>query len=138
MGYGRFGGPSWGLPTQTMPPMPPPPPDVLRAAASTDDPAGLDARISFRFARAPFLTVVDLRDGKPVDVKSVQNVMASGAHGVGIAVGQWLISSGVRVVLAPRLGPNIAMVLSQAGVRVETVPPGVTVGEALRRIGLLY
>ena len=40
--------------------------------------------------------------------------------------------------MAPRLGPNIAMVLSQAGVRVETVPPGVTVGEALRRMGLLY
>ena len=142
-GYGRrrgggFGGFGWGLPTPSMQPIPPPPPDILRVATSTDDSGGLNARISFRFARAPFITVVDLKNGKPVNVQAVQNTMAMGARGVGIAVGQWLISSGVRVVLAPRVGPNIMMVLSQAGVRVETVPPGATVGEALRRIGLLY
>ena len=137
-GRGRGLGLGWGPPAQAMTPIPPPPQDVLRAAASTDDGAGLNARISFRFARAPFLTVVDLKGGKPMNVQSIQNAMAMGPRGVGMAVGQWLVSSGVRVVLAPRLGPNIMMVLSQAGVRVETVPPGVTVEEALRRVGLLY
>ncbi len=143
-GYGRGGGwgsgrgPGWMPPQQTMPPIPPPPADVLRVVASTDDPGGLNARISFRFARAPFLTIVDLKDGKVIKAESLENKMAMGLRGVGVGVGQWLISSGAKVVLAPRLGPNIMMVLSQAGIRVETVPPGVPVIEALKRLNLIY
>ncbi|RLI24792.1 hypothetical protein DRO58_07000 [Candidatus Bathyarchaeota archaeon] len=136
-GMGRGMGPG-PFPQQVLEPIPPPPPGVLRVAASTDDGNGLNARISFRFARAPFLTIVDLKDGKAVDSRSIQNLLAAGARGVGVAVGQWLVSSGVRLVLAPHLGPNIMMVLSQAGVKVEMVPPGVTIEEALRRLRLVY
>lgn len=131
-------GPGAVFPQQSLAPIPPPATGVLRVAASTDDGNGLNARISFRFARAPFLTIVDLKDGKAVNSRSIQNLLAGGARGVGVAVGQWLVSSGVRIVLAPHLGPNIMMVLSQAGIRVEVVPPGVTVEEAIRRLGLVY
>lgn len=139
-GYGRERGMGrgWGFPQQTLEPIPPPASGVLRVAASTDDGNGLNARISFRFARSPFLTVVDLKDGQVIESRSIQNLLAGGAGGVGVIVGQWLVSSGVKLVLAPHLGPNIMAVLSQAGIRVEMAPPGVTVKEALRRLGLVH
>ncbi|ABL78395.1 conserved hypothetical protein [Thermofilum pendens Hrk 5] len=120
-----------------MPPLPPPPPGTLRVAAGTDTADGLNAPVSARFARTPFLTIVDIVDGRATRVEPMPNAFASGAGGVGAAVGQWLLSSGVSVVVAPSLGPNISMILGQAGVRVEVVPPGVPLGEALKRLGLL-
>jgi len=120
-----------------MEPLPPPASGVLRVVAATDTGEGLNAPISYRFSRAPYFTVVDIKDGSPMSVRSIPNAMAGEARGVGVAVGQWLLSSGVSVVVAPRLGPNTSMLLSQAGVRVEVVSPGVAVGEALRRLGLL-
>ncbi|RLE98928.1 MAG: dinitrogenase iron-molybdenum cofactor [Thermoprotei archaeon] len=140
-GYGmrgrRWRGPlGWGS-TGLMEPLPPPASGVLRVVAATDTGDGLNAPISYRFSRAPYFTIVDIRDRSPIKVESVPNAMAGGARGVGVAVGQWLLNSGVSIVIAPRLGPNISMLLSQAGIRVEVAPPGVTVGEALRRMGLL-
>lgn len=135
--WGAAGGPPGWSGVGSMEPLPSPPSGVIRVAAATDTGAGLDATISYRFSRAPYFTVVDIKGGKPVGVRSVPNAMASGMGGVGMAVGQWLLSSGVGIVVAPRLGPNIATLLSQAGVRVEIAPPGMTVGEVLRRLGLI-
>ncbi len=139
--FGRGFGRGWGrggffpqTPPGTLPPLPPPQ-NALRIATGTEDNRGLDAPIAFHFARAPFLTVVDVSDYKVVKVYVKENVMASGLHGVGMAVGQWLISSGVRVVLAPRLGPNIQMILQQAGVKIHYVTPGIRVLDALRSLG---
>ena len=133
-GMGRGAGGRWRV--SEMPPLPPPPRGVLRVAASTENDRGLDAPISYRFARAPFITVVDLEEGRVIRVQAIRNTLAGGARGVGMAVGQWLLSSNVNVVIAPRFGPNVSLLLNQAGVRVEIVPPGTLLGEAIRGLGL--
>lgn len=128
-----WGSRRWNLPS--LPPLPPPAQGVIRIATTTEDNRGLDSIISLRFARAPYLTVVDVSEGKVVNVIVKENVFSTGFHGVGMAVGQWLISSGVKVVIAPRLGPNIQMILTQAGVKVYYVPSGVRVIDALKNLG---
>ena len=142
MGRGRGLGRGWnaGPPQQwmgQMPSLPLPGPNVLRVVASTENDRGLDAPISFRFARAPFLTVVDIDKGKIINVQPVPNKLASGMRGVGVGVGQWMISIGTKVVIAPHLGPNIQMVLRQAGITAHIVPYGIKLIDALKRVGLV-
>ncbi len=145
-GYGAGGPPPWaggrgggGPPFARQPmlqPLQPPGPGVLRVVATTSDGRGLDSLIAPRFARAPFITVVDISNGKVVNVKSLQNPYAITPQGAGIAFTQWIISSGARAVITPNVGPNAAMVLQQAGVAIYTVPPGVRLADALRNLGL--
>lgn len=139
--YGRGFGRGWGRgrgwgPLPTLPPLPPPPPNGLRIMATVDSNVGLNSPISFRFARAPLIAVVDTVGGKVVNLKILENPYATAPHGAGMGLGQWIVASGVKLVIAPRLGPNISFVLQQAGVRVEIVPPGIPLSEALRRLGI--
>jgi len=58
-------------------------------------------------------------------------------RGVGVGVGQWIISIGAKAVVAPHLGPNIQMVLKQANIITYIVPYGIKVIDALKRVGLV-
>ncbi len=116
--------------------LPPPPPGGLRVAAAVVNDAGLNSLISPRFARAPFIAVLDIVGGRVSNVAVIPNSLAQAPRGVGIAIAQWLISQGVRLVIAARLGPNITMALQQAGIRVEYAPPGVRLGDALYKLGI--
>lgn len=142
MGRGRGFGRRWGTGFSQqwgsqLPSIPPPKPGVIRIVASTDNDKGLEAPISFRFARAPYLTVIDIEGGRVVNVQPIPNSLASGMRGVGVGVGQWIISIGANGVLAPHLGPNIQMVLSQANIATYIVPYGIKVIDALRKSGLV-
>ncbi|NPA04574.1 MAG: hypothetical protein GXO09_00560, partial [Crenarchaeota archaeon] len=118
-------------------PLPPPPPGVFRVAATTTDGRGVESPISPRFARGAYIVVVDLAGGGIADVRVMANPFAGFPHGAGVAFARWLVSSGVRAVLAPRLGPNAAMVLRETGVAVYSVAPGARVIDALRSLGLV-
>ena len=118
-------------------PLPPPPPNVFRVATTTVDSRGLESPVSPRFARGPYIVVVDIASGRVADVRVLANPFANFPHGAGVAFAQWLISSGVRAVLAPNLGPNVAMVLQQAGIAVYSAVPGARVIDALRSLGLV-
>ncbi len=147
-GYGRRrrgwgGGPPWargGPPPGPAPgpvapaiqPIPPPPPGAIRVAVPTNDPNGLNALVAGVFARAPFITIIDISGSKPVNVNSIPNPYAYGGGGAGIGLAQWLLSSGVQVVLAPLLGPNVENILAQSGVRIIYVQPGTRVLDALK------
>ena len=103
---------------------------------TTEDDKGLSSLIAARFARAPFITLVDASEGRILNVNVIRNSIASLPHGAGVALGQWLASIGVDVVMAVTLGPNISMILNQAGIRVERIPYGTKVKEALARLGI--
>jgi len=142
MGRGWGRGMGWGMPTAAsgqMPQIPPPSPGILRVAASTEDGRGLEAVISYRFGRAPYMTIVDINESSRtvLNAQSFPNAFVSSPRGVGVAVGQWLVLIGVKRVLAPHLGPNISLILGQAGIRVDRVQPGVRVLDALRLLGLI-
>ncbi len=140
-GWGRRGGgggpgPRWASVASRMPSVEPPKPGVLRVAIGVEQCLGLDSIVSPRFARAPYMLLVDIAGGRIVDVKCYPNAFASG-QGAGMGVAQWLVSAGVRVVLASWLGPGAAVGLQQAGVRIYQVQPGVRVIDALRSLGLV-
>ncbi len=137
---GGWGGRGWWGGPGTVPtpePLPPPPPNVFRVATTTVDGRGLESPVSPRFARGPYIVVVDVANGSVVNVKVMANPFANFPHGAGVAFAQWLIFSGVRAVLAPNLGPNAAMVLQQAGVAIYSAVPGARVIDALRSLGIV-
>jgi len=134
-GYGGGLGGRWSF-TQ-MPQIPPPSSGALRVAAPVDINAGLDSPISPRTGRAPYIALVDVLKGKIAKINVVANAAASAPRGAGMQLGQWLITSGVKVVLASLLGPNLEMVLRQAGVRVEIVPAGIKLRDALVKLGIV-
>ncbi|RLE38713.1 hypothetical protein DRJ17_03205 [Candidatus Woesearchaeota archaeon] len=133
-GYGRGLG-SWS--NITLPSIPPPPASSLRVVVSVDEDKGLNSRVSFRFARAPFFLIVDIVGKKPTNVKVISNTMSTAPRGVGAAVGQWLINIGARIVVGPHFGPNISMILSQAGIEAREAKPGVTALNVLKELGLM-
>lgn len=118
-----------------MPSIPLPPSGVTRIV-STVEHKGLDALIATRFARAPFVVVIDVSNNKVINVNFVQNSIATLPHGAGVALGQWLISIGADMVLATRLGPNVSMVLQHAGIKVKFVPPGTKLRDAIAGLGI--
>ena len=148
MGYGRghgrgrgFGrGGRWGWESASgvkpLPQLPPPPPGVLRVVAAVDSNQGLESPISTRFARAPFLAIIDIAGGRVVNLNIIPNTYASGAHGVGVAIAQWILTIRASVTIGPPLGPNASMVLQQAGVRMIPIQPGTPLRAALRIAGL--
>lgn len=136
-GYGRGWGAGHGGPgIVQMPSVPPPRPGVMRIVIATEGNRGLDDVVAYRFARAPYMTVVDVEGGKVSDVKVYSNPAVTLAKGAGIRVAQWLVSIGCRVAVGPRRGPNAAMVMEQAGVRFEPALPGEPVAGVLRRLGI--
>ena len=145
-GYGRGRGGRWGggggwgkkkgweIPLQ----QPPPPPlGEVRVAAPVADNNGINSVISQMFARSPYIALVDVKNGQVVSVNIHSNPAATMPQGAGVALAQWLISSNVRVVLAPNMGANLAQVLAQAGVYAYQVPPNTRLIDALRLVGIV-
>jgi len=143
-GFGRGGGGGFGqpwgpgfAPSQQLPQLPPLEPGALRILLPTNDNSGLDSTLAPRFARAPYLTIVEVRNGEVANTNGFANPFAMAPSGAGIALGQWLISNYVSIVVGATPGPNLSMVLQQAGIQVFNAPPGIRVLDALRQFGLV-
>ena len=115
----------------------PPRPGVLRIAATVLEDRGLDSTIAPMFARAPFVALIDTASGEIVDAKIIPNAFANAPQGAGMGFAQWLVQVGVRIVLGSNIGPNAAMALQQAGIRIHNVPAGTRLRDALRSLGLI-
>ena len=138
MGYGPGYGPAFQQPgTGQFINIPPPPPGALRVAASVDENAGINSRISARFARSMYIAIIDISNGKVSNVNIVPNPAANAMGGAGMMIAQWLVSSGVRIVIGSSYGPNAGGALAQAGITTHTVQPGIPIIEALRQLGLV-
>jgi len=132
-GWGRGGG--WGggwSATAQLPSIQPPSSGAVRAVASVENNFGLNSIISPRFGRAPFFAVVDIVNGRIVNLTFVPNTCAGMPHGVGVAVAQWIIGIGARYAIGAHFGPNVQAVLQQAGVQICIVPEGTRLEDALR------
>ncbi len=119
-----------------MPSIPPPEPGVTRVVIASEGKGGLNDVVAYRFARAAFMVVIDVKDGQVVNTAVYENPLSTAGRGAGAALSQWLISIGAKVVIGPRFGPNVAAILGQAGIRMEMVPPGIRIADALRRLGI--
>ncbi len=138
---GRGQGAGWGggppFMNVNLPSLQPPPQGGIRIAVATMDDKGLSSVIAPRFARAPFMTIIDVVQGKVISVRPISNPFSQVPRGAGSGLGQWLLSIGTSVVIGPHVGPNLGMILQQAGVRIELVPPGTPVIYALRKLGIM-
>lgn len=75
---------------------------------------GLNARVDFRFGRAPFFVIVEIENKKIKTHKTILNPNALKGQGAGIATAQLIANEGVDVVITSGgLGPNAFRVLRQ-------------------------
>ncbi|MCK5379768.1 MAG: NifB/NifX family molybdenum-iron cluster-binding protein [Acidobacteria bacterium] len=88
---------------------------------------GLNAPMDSRFARAPFLILIDSETG---DAETIANAATTAGHGAGIQAAQTVTRLGAEVLLTAHCGPKAFEVLAAAGVRVFGVSMG-TVAEAV-------
>ncbi len=57
-------------------------------------------------------------------------------RGAGIQLAQWLLNSRVSIFITSNVGPNVEMVLRQAGVKIHIVSPGLILGSVLTSMGI--
>ncbi len=106
----------------------------LKIAFSTNGRAGLDDTIAQRFARCPTFTIVEVEDGRVLNVEVHENPYVNYPHGAGFAVAQFLANMGVKAVVASRFGPNAWQALASLGMSVHVIPAGTRVRDALRSL----
>ncbi len=111
--------------------------NVLRIIATTLDGRGLESTIAPTFARSPYITIVDIVDGKIVRAESIPNPYSQAPHGVGRMFSQWIIGSGARAVIAAHVGMNASQILGQAGIRIHIVQAGTRLMNALKTLGYI-
>ncbi len=144
-------------------PQPPTPSARIRVAAFIDRDTGLDSPIAMHFARAPYVALIDIENGRIVGLQVVKNPVyeeaidvggyggpggagrgwgrggrGRGGHGFGRRIVEFLVSQGVRAVIAGYLGPGASTLLQQMGIAIHIVAPGTPLRDALRVIGLAY
>lgn len=133
--------PAYGMPPQplpgTLPQLPPPMPNSVRILVGVDEDKGIDSPVSQVFARAPYLLVLDVVDGRVENIEVISNPLLNMGGGLGSLVADWAVSNGVRVVVGPIFGPNVEQVFKIAGIKMIIAQPGRRVSEILKEKGIL-
>lgn len=93
---------------------------------------GLNDRMDDRFARAEAFLVVDSTTGEAVE--TIDNALVGAAHGAGTGAANMLKAAGVVTMISGRFGPKASDALRAHGIQAWMAPPGLTAGEALRRL----
>jgi predicted Fe-Mo cluster-binding NifX family protein len=93
---------------------------------------GLGDRMDDRFGRAEAFLVVDGATGEAVE--TIDNALVGVPHGAGTGTANMLKEAGVGTVISGRFGPKASDALRAHGIEAWMAPPGLTAGEALRRL----
>ncbi|MDN5302917.1 MAG: hypothetical protein PWQ60_2431 [Thermoanaerobacteraceae bacterium] len=95
--------------------------------AITSSGSDLDSMVDERFGRCRYFIFAD-SDTK--EFEAVENEYASGAHGTGVQVAQFIVDKGISALITGNVGPNAMRVLMESGIEVYTTR-SMTVKEAL-------
>ena len=93
---------------------------------------GLSDPMDDRFGRAEAFLVVDNATGEAIE--TIDNVLVGAPHGAGTGAANMLKAAGVGTVISGRFGPKASDALRAHGIQAWMAPPGITAGEALRRL----
>jgi len=104
-----------------------------RIVVSSSPPGGLDSLVDYRFARCSHFTVVDVENGKIINVSVVPNQSAMTPHGAGIQAAQVVASLGAQVVITGNVGPNAFSSLQSLGIKIYVGAGGISVKDAIMR-----
>jgi len=99
-------------------------------SAQSDD---IDALVDPRFGRAAWFIVADSESSDWTALPNAENADASGGSGVRAA--EQVLSQGVSAVVTGNVGPAAYGMLADNGIRVFHGGNGVTVREAVARLG---
>ncbi|MEM0053483.1 MAG: NifB/NifX family molybdenum-iron cluster-binding protein [Nitrososphaeria archaeon] len=106
----------------------------LRIAIPTKDELGLEDEVSEVFGRANTLTVLDVVDGKVVNVQIIKNPAITHKFGAGPIVAKMLADMKVDYVIAGQLGPGAAQLLKDNNIEHFLVNPGIKVDDAIKKL----
>ncbi len=93
----------------------------LRIAFPTEGYGGLEETVSEVFGRAKTITLVDVEDGRVMDVEVIENPAATLSHGSGPIVVKLLAERGIDLVMAVELGPGASSLIGHHGIRMIKV-----------------
>lgn len=103
----------------------------MRIVVATTE-GGLDDQVSPVFGRAQTFTIVEVEGEEIKGASVIQNPYVNAPGGAGIQAAQLVASEGPEAVLAGNFGPNVAGVLSQAGIEMY-LAGGISVEEAVHK-----
>lgn len=95
--------------------------------AVTSSGSDLDSMVDERFGRCRYFIFAD-SDTK--EFEAVENEYASGAHGTGVQVAQFIADKKASALITGNVGPNAMRVLTESGIEVYTAH-SMSVKEAL-------
>ncbi len=101
----------------------------MRVAVPSVDGRGLESEVATHFGRAPYYTVVDVKENEIVNVRAVRQPFSQHAPG---DIPNFLKSLGVDVVLAYGMGVRAQEFFSSLGIRVVTGALG-RIGDVVKR-----
>jgi predicted Fe-Mo cluster-binding NifX family protein len=93
---------------------------------------GFSAPMDDRFGRAEAFLVVDRETGEAIEI--IDNASGDASHGAGTAAANAMRSAAVDTVISGRFGPKAFDALRALGIEAWLAPPGLTAGEAMRRL----
>jgi len=79
--------------------------------------ADLNSMVDERFGRCRYFIFAD---PKTKEYEAVENEYASGAHGTGIQVAQFIADKKASALITGNVGPNAMKVLAESGIEVYT------------------
>lgn len=106
----------------------------LKIGIATVGEKGLEDRVSETFGRASTYTIVEVMEGKIVNVKILHNPAVSYKYGAGPIVTKMLIDEGVNLVVAGEIGPGATSILEHHNIEKVTFKAGVSVSEVLKEL----
>jgi len=104
--------------------------ETLVIAIPSENPGGLDAVVGQHFGHCDIYTIVEARDGRILDVRTLENVPHQ--QGGCMAPVNHLAGNGVKVLIAGGMGMRPLMGFQQVGVQVYHGANAPTVGHAVR------
>lgn len=92
---------------------------ILRVAVPIEEDKGMRSKIAPIFAKAPYFTIIELKDNKIVKKWTEANEAASLTQGTGPITAINLTNKGVNVVAATKLGPGITSILKDKNIKIK-------------------
>ncbi len=78
----------------------------------------LESEVDVRFGRCPYFVVVEIKDKKIKDTKTIENTAAMQFGGAGVTSSQLVANEKIDAVITTNLGPRAFQVLSQLGIKI--------------------
>lgn len=103
----------------------------MKIAVSSASNAALNSTVDPRFGRCAFYTIIEVEEGKIINVQSLSNSAASEFFVAGVQALQILVEHGVTTIITGTVGPKSFYELRNAGIPVYTVESDVNVSQAL-------